>query len=173
MKPKLKSPILESERLILRPFKIQDAKETLEFDFRKTKTLNDAKKWIKNSVSQDSFFLAIFLKEDNKVIGFIELCHLNWWDFKAGEIGYHLNKRYWGNGYATECSRTLIDYCFNKLKFHKVYADTDPDNKASQRVLGKLGFKLEGIIRDKRIVKGKWIDELDYGLLKKEWKIKK
>jgi [ribosomal protein S5]-alanine N-acetyltransferase len=166
---KLKPPILKSERLILRPFKQSDAKDLLEINYNKVKNLNEAKKWIKNSITKDSFYLAVVLKEENKVIGYRELCHLKWWDFQAGEICAHFNKKYWNKGYSTESGKALINYCFKKLKFHKVYADTDPDNKASQRVLQKLGFKLEGRIRDKRIVKGNWIDEMDYGLLRSEW----
>jgi ribosomal-protein-alanine N-acetyltransferase len=170
----MKIPVLKSERLILRRFRQSDAEDVLElFKFVERKKINNikqAKDWIKKSVGKNEFYLAIFLKENKKVIGHIELCHLNWFDFKAGEIGYAVNKKYWGKGYATEACSALISYCFNKLKFVKVYADTDPDKKASQRVLEKLGFKLEGIIRKRRIVSGRWTDEWDYGLLRDECK---
>lgn len=167
---KIKPPIIEGERLVLRPFKSSDAKDLLEINSNKIKNLKQANQWIKNSVSEFGFYLAVVLKEENKVIGYRELCHLNWWDFQAGEICAHFNKKYWNKGYSTESGKILINYCFKKLKFHKVYADTNPDNLASQRVLHKLGFKLEGRIRERRIVNGKWIDEMDYGLLKSEWK---
>ena len=160
---------LESKRLILRKFKLKDVNDLLELNHRKAQTKKQAFKFIKESVLKTGFYLAVVLKEENKVIGYQELCHLDWFDFQSGEIGYHFNKEYWGKGYATESAKLLIDYCFKKLKFHKVYADTDPSNLASQRILAKLGFKLEGRIRDRRKIKGKWVDELDYGLLKKEW----
>lgn len=167
---------LETERLILRPFSLRDASDLIEIEkfnkkFRGKDALQKAQTWIKKSVNKKGFYLAIVLKEENKVIGYTELCHLDWFPYhEAGEICYHLNKRYWGKGYATEGSKSLIDYCFGKLKFRKIYADTDPDNFASQNVLKKLGFKLEGVIREKHFVKGKWIDEHDFGLLRKEWK---
>ena len=167
---KIKPPILNSERLILRPFKLSDVKDLLEIKSKRIKNIKEAKQWIKKSIDENGFYLAVVLKEENKVIGYRELCHLNWWDFKAGEICAHFNKNYWNKGYSTESGKILINYCFKKLKFHKVYADTDPNNLASQRVLEKLGFKLEGRIRDRRIVKGQWIDEMDYGLLKSEWR---
>lgn len=172
---KLKIPYLESRRLILRKLEPSDAKDFIELNHSsrrlgKINTSDKAKKWIKHSVSEDGYYLAVVLKQEKKVIGFVELCHLNWWDWKAGEICYTINKKYTGKGYATEASKILVDYCFKKLKFHKVYADTVPDNVASQKVLEKLGFKLEGAIRDKYLKNGKWVDELDYGLLRREWK---
>ena len=165
----MKVPKLENKKLILRKFSLKDINDLLELKNRRVKNKRDAEKFIKNSVSKTNFYLAVFLKEENKVIGHVELCHLDWWDFDAGEIAYHFNKKYWGQGYATESARLLINYCFKKLKLHKVYADTDQNNLASQRVLAKLGFKLEGRIRDRRKIKGKWVDEFAYGLLKKEW----
>jgi len=175
---KLKTPILKSSRLILRKFNPRDSNDLIELDLssRKIGKINNtknAKIWIKNSIydNKEGFYLAVVLKQENKVIGYAELCHLGWFHQKeAGEICYHISKKYRGKGYATEASRLLISYCFNKLKFRKIYADTDPDNFASQKVLKKLGFELEGTIREKHFVKGKWIDELDFGLLKSEWK---
>ena len=166
---KFKPPRLESKRLILRKFKTGDERDLIEFKPRKVKDLKSAREFIKKSVEDDGFYLAIVLKSENKVIGYRELCHFSWWENTAGEIGAHIGKKYRRNGYSTEAAMMLIDYCFNKLKFHKVYADTDQNNKVSQKGLKKLGFKLEGVVRDKRKAKGKWLDELDYGMLKPEW----
>lgn len=170
MNKKVKVPKLEGKRITLRKFVSSDTKDVLELEIRKVKTLKDAKKWINDSVNKNGFYLAIYLKSERKVIGYRELCHLDWWDFEAGEIGIKINKKYRKKGYSTEASILLIDYCFNKLKFHKIYADTDSENKISQRNIKKMGFKLEGIIRDRRRINGKWADELDYGLFKNEWK---
>lgn len=167
---KLKTPKLKGKRIVLRRFILSDVKDVLEIKIRKVKNLNDAKKWIKDSVNKNGFYLAIYLESEKKVIGYRELCHLDWWDFEAGEIGIKINEKYRKRGYSIEASILLIDYCFNELKFHKVYADTDSENKISQRNIKKMGFKLEGTIRDRRKINGKWTDELDYGLFKYEWK---
>jgi len=171
---KIKTPILESERLGLRKFKLADAQEVVEMfadDKRKrANTLKKAKEWIKKSVNNDGYYLAIVLREENKVIGNVELCHFSWFEGKGVEICYRLNRKYRGKGYVTEAVKVAIDYCFKKLKLRKIYADTDPDNRASQRVLEKLNFKLEGVIRERRKVGGKWVDEMQFGLLRKEWK---
>lgn len=174
MKPKV--PSLTTERLILRPANIKDAEEYSKigistYSSGKINTLEKARKYIKNFIKdEDSIEILILLKENKEPIGHIELCHMSWWNNTAIEICYHLKKEHWGKGYATEASRKIIDFCFKKLKFRKIYADTDPNNLASQRVLEKLGFKLEGTIRERNLVNGKWLDELDYGLLKMEWK---
>ena len=165
-----------TERLILREYYPADAKSfsSLGISFYQTgkiNTTNKTKKYIANvNKNKNEFALAIILKKNNALIGNMEICHMNWFDFKAGEIAYHIHKRHRKKGYATEASKGLINYCFKHMKMRKIYADTQPTNIASQKVLKKLGFKLEGRIRERRKVKGKWTDELDYGLLRKEWK---
>jgi len=166
---------LKSERLFLRPLEFKDSSEYSELgvsyrSMGKINTLVKAKKWLTKSInSEDSCEIGIFLKDEQKLIGTIELCHMRWFDFKAGELCYTVHKNYREKGIATEAVSQVIDFCFKKMKFRKVYADTVPSNIASQRVLEKLGFKLEGTIRERHFKKGKWVDELDYGLLKKEW----
>ena len=167
--------LLESQRLILRqimPTRV-DAKEYMKKGTGYSRH-NSIPKVIGHiqRLAKDGWECFVILKETNEIVGSIELCHLNWWK-QAGEIGYHIREQHRRKGYAVEAAVTVINYCFNKLNFHKMYADTDPDNLASQRVLKKLGFMLEGISREKNLVKGRWTDELDYGLLKSEWKHKK
>ncbi len=170
---KIKKVTLEGDRLVLRPYSSKNAKELSEIEVRfggKVNTVAKALKWIRTSWIEDSCYFGIFLKETKKLIGNAELCHMSWWYNHAGEVCYMIDKDYRKKGYATEASKIIIDFCFKRLGFHKMYADTDPDNKASQKVLKKLGFKLEGISREKGIVNGKWTNELNFGLLKREWK---
>jgi ribosomal-protein-alanine N-acetyltransferase len=166
----LKREKILGERIFLKPFEQKDAEAYSKIGERKINTLIETKKFINSSWKKNSYYFGIFLKENKELIGQMELCHMNWWDDEAGEICYFIEDKFRGRGFATEASRTMINFCFRKLKFRKIYADTDPDNLASQKVLKKLGFKLEGKIREKHFVKGKWIDEYDFGLLKTEWK---
>lgn len=171
---------VEGKRIILRPLKESDADAYIKVDDSaringkkvKIDNLIKAKKFIKQSWIYDSCYLGIFLKENNELIGRIELCHMSWWDNNTGELAYKIIKKFRRKGFATEAIKILIDYCFKKLKYRKIYADTDQYNIPSQKTLIKAGFKLEGRIRERRKIKGKWLDELDYGLLKKEWKVK-
>lgn len=56
------------------------------------------------------------------------------------EIGFHLRKKYWNQGYATEAARAVINFAFNILKAENLFAGHNPNNKGSQKVLQKLGF---------------------------------
>ena len=60
------------------------------------------------------------------------------------EIGFHLRPAYWRQGYAAECARAVIDYAFSKLEAKKLFAGHNPNNAASAKVLGKLGFAYIG-----------------------------
>lgn len=60
------------------------------------------------------------------------------------EIGFHLRKKYWGMGYASEAAKAAIDYSFTALKADKLYAGHHPQNEGSKRLLTKLGFQSIG-----------------------------
>jgi RimJ/RimL family protein N-acetyltransferase len=62
----------------------------------------------------------------------------------SSEIGFHLRKKYWGMGYASEAAKAVIDYSFNSLKADKLYAGHHPQNEASKKLLTKLGFRYIG-----------------------------
>ncbi len=177
-----KAPRLETKRLILRPFTLRDAKTASKrgwFD-RQNKTAIDtvekARRFLKDKIiaSKNGYYLGVFLKENGELIGDLEFCHLDWFAFYGGELCYGFAEKYWGLGYATESSRALVDYLFRKVKAHKITADTDPDNFASQKVLYKLHFKLEGVAKEQHFDEKKkiWKDEYNWGLLRDEWLLK-
>lgn len=70
------------------------------------------------------------------------------WVYTPGEanfeVGFHLVKRCWGKGYATEAALGAIGYAWEKLQLSQVYAGHHPDNRASERILKKLGFAFIG-----------------------------
>ncbi len=65
-------------------------------------------------------------------------------ELKSYEIGFHLRKRYWGLGYASEAAKAVIDYSFTVFKADKLYAGHHPCNEASEKLLIKLGFQYIG-----------------------------
>lgn len=172
-----KAPKLESKRLLLRPFTLRDARKvsTMGWSNKGTliKTTEEAKQYIKRITKDDAngYYLGVFLKETGVLIGDLEFCHLGWFAFYGGELCYGFTEPNWGKGYATEASRCLVDYLFRKVKVHKISADTDPDNFASQKVLYKLHFKLEGVAKEQHLDKKKkvWKDEYNWGLIRDEW----
>jgi RimJ/RimL family protein N-acetyltransferase len=86
-----------------------------------------------------------------------------------GEVGYFFAPGAWGNGYATDATRTVTEYAFGERRLHKVYARAFAFNDASQRVLEKVGFEQEGLHRDQVFVDGEYVDVYRYGVLAGEW----
>ncbi len=56
------------------------------------------------------------------------------------EMGFHLRKKYWNQGYAFESAKAVIDYCFTRLNADKIFAGHHPENINSQKLLNRLGF---------------------------------
>ncbi len=116
-----------------------------------------------------NYTFAIVLKTENQLIGSCGI-HLSNPGNQGGYIGYALNRRYWGKGYATEAARALLTFGFGKLKLHRIFATCDPTNIGSVCVLEKIGMQREGHLRQHKWQKGKWRDSFLYALLDHEWK---
>jgi len=102
---------------------------------------------------------------------FLGTCTL--FDFNAqcrrAEIGYCLASAVWGQGYMHEALTSLIQYGFEQLDLNRIEADIDPRNEASARSLERLGFRREGLLRERWIVGTEVSDTALYGLLRAEW----
>jgi ribosomal-protein-alanine N-acetyltransferase len=85
-------------------------------------------------------------------------------------IGYAIEPSQHGKGYGTEALQLMVDYLFLAKEIHRVQANTDPENKISQHILEKVGFKKEGVSRKSSFVRGQWRDEHHYSILREEWK---
>jgi RimJ/RimL family protein N-acetyltransferase len=105
------------------------------------------------------------LKSEDKLIGG---CRVNKVSEREAHLGYILNQNYWGNGYATEAAKAMVEYAFTELGVHRVYADCHPENTASIRVLEKVGMVLEGRRRDYMIFHGEYSDTLLFSILERE-----
>ena len=85
------------------------------------------------------------------------------------EIGFTLAPAYQKRGYAAEAVRGMLDHLFRGRGLHKVSAEADARNIASARLLERVGFVREGLLRSQTWIKGEWTDDLIYGLLADEW----
>ena len=85
------------------------------------------------------------------------------------DLGYELDPEYWGHGYATEVVQGLLEFGFGELDLHRVWAYCLAENQPSWRLLERLGFGLEGTIRENEFMRGHWWDSRLYGLLASEW----
>ena len=102
---------------------------------------------------------------------FLGWCGLSKWnpDYRSASLGYCLDDAAWGHGYATEGARALLQWGFDTLDLNRVQAEADTRNVGSARVLEKLGFVLEGTLREDCVVNGDVSDSWVFGLLSREW----
>lgn len=150
----MKTPTLETERIILRQISLNDAKEVFErwtsdkdvekyMQWELHKSIDDTIEWLKfeESVkdSDDYFSFALIEKSTNYLFGAMALSYNN--EYKMYELGYNIMKLYWGKGFATEASKKILEFAKNVLKVDKILARYANENAGSQRVLEKLGFK--------------------------------
>lgn len=139
--------IAETKRLILRRYKPEDAQDlfeylsdeaVVEYEPYRPMTFSEAEKNLAWRISTDEM-IAVELKDSRKMIGNV---YLGRRDFEAREIGYVFNRNYWGRGYAAESCAALIQQAFAG-GVHRIYAECDPRNERSWKLLESLGFRRE------------------------------
>lgn len=81
------------------------------------------------------------------------------------EIGWRLDKKYHGKGYATEAAQALLNFIKDTIKPHKVTACCVVENIASSNIMQKLGMQQEALFRQHSKLGGKWIDEAIYAVI--------
>ena len=110
----------------------------------------------------------IIQKKDGTRIGLIH--HRTNQPYGTIEIGYFLLPSERGKGYGTEAVQLMVDYLFLSQNIVRIEATTNVWNKASQRVLEKAGFRIEGTIRKLQLIRGVWTDHYLHSILREKWK---
>lgn len=175
--------VLETDRLILRPFKKEDAIEmynnwatdeqvTRYVTWPPHKSLDESENiinlWIKENKNIENYHWAIEIKEDNSVIGTIGLLGVDNRN-ENSELGYCISKDYWNKGITTEAASSVINYALKEVGFTRITARHQIGNDASGRVMEKCGLTYEGTLR--KILKnssGEIVDCKYYSRLKDE-----
>ncbi|MEM7481368.1 MAG: GNAT family N-acetyltransferase [Acidobacteriota bacterium] len=85
------------------------------------------------------------------------------------EIGYSLAREAWGQGYGSEIARALTAFAFDHLEAHRLFGRVDPANLPSIKILERLGYRREGVLRKDLWKENQWWDTGYYGLLENEW----
>ena len=143
--------IAETERLILRRYKKEDIqdlfeylsdKEVVRYEPYKPQTFDETEKSLEWRIGTDEM-IAVELKNSHKMIGNV---YMGKRDFEALEMGYVFNRNYWGYGYAAESCKALIEQAFSN-GVHRIYAECDPANESSWKLLESLGFQREAYFR--------------------------
>lgn len=112
--------------------------------------------------------LAISSIESDELVGDLAI---HFMDQHQVEIGFTVSPEHQGKNVATEAVTVLLRYVFGELGRHRVVATTDAENRASCRLLAKLGFRREGHFVQNVFFKGAWGDEYQYALLRSEWEL--
>lgn len=144
--------IFKTERLTLRPWKIEDAK--CLYHFAKNPNIGPIAGWPPHKSVEESMNVirTVFSKKETYAIAINDIpvgcagflfekdCN-HYWGENSAELGYWIAEEYWGRGLVKEASEILIDHAFNDLNIEKIYATFRIENHRSKRVLEKLGFR--------------------------------
>ena len=171
---------LETERLILRPFSMDDVSAMYRnwtSDDQVTKFLTwpaheseDITRmilsdWLTHYQEEENYYhWGIELKELGEVIGSLAVVNIRE-SIGEAEIGYCLGKKWWGNGIMAEAAGAAVDYLFREAGFRRICACHDKNNPASGRVLQKIGMRYEGTLRSADRNNQAIVDKVIYGIL--------
>jgi len=177
-------------QLIVRPYTYEDAQEKLELHqenkehfqkwspvkrkeefFTLQGQIDSIKEYIKNSSEDSRYDFAIFLKNDSShtLIGEVQFVFVTRGPKQSCMVGYQIGQKFNGHGYMTKALELALKIAFQELKFHRVTSEVTPENKASLRVLEKLGFVKEGYFRKNLKVGDEWCDHVCVALLEEEF----
>jgi ribosomal-protein-alanine N-acetyltransferase len=115
-----------------------------------------------------SMRFGVVLAKTGLLIGTVTLFGFHWPNRRA-EIGFALARAYWGQGLMREALTASLSHAFDALHLHRIEADVDPRNTASGKLLVRLGFRQEGLLRERWIVGDAITDSALYGILARDW----
>ncbi|MCP4703417.1 MAG: GNAT family N-acetyltransferase [candidate division Zixibacteria bacterium] len=177
-----KQPILKTERLVLRPFSLDDAPQVQKLagdkEIARTTLLiphpykdSDAKEWISTHepmLKEDkSVTYAVILAETDDLIGAIGLTLSK--IYEHAELGYWIGVPFWGKGYCTEAAKVTLKFGFENLKLHRIFAHHMTNNPASGKVMEKIEMSYEGCCHQHVKRWGEFQDIKLYGILKSDY----
>jgi [ribosomal protein S5]-alanine N-acetyltransferase len=177
-------PVLETERLMLREMSPQDVNELIKqfgntevikfIGMQPIRSIEQANEWLRwmggYFQAKDGLRWAIALKQGAGA--FIGSAGIYNWNREANhaEISCDIMHPYWDNGYGTEAMRALIEFGWEHLKLNRVEVNIINGNQHTRNFLEKLGFKSEGVLRQRILKGGKYYDVHIFGLLRHEYR---
>lgn len=174
---------LETSRLVLRPFNINDANcmyNNWANDDNVTKYLTwkshqsvevshfVLNEWIKSYDNKDFYQWAIVLKEINEPIGSISVVKIDERIDKV-TVGYCIGKKWWHKGITSEAFERVIKFLFEEVKVNRIEAYHDPNNENSGKVMEKCGLKYEGTLRQADVNNQGVVDLCMYAILAEDY----
>lgn len=179
MRGKQDGPVrLRTARLLLRPFEIADVDDVWEYasdplvarfrplpdPYARDDALEFVNRQIRTDWSRQPEFAIAY---GPRVIGSVSL-HVSH-EHETAELGYLLGRQWWGRGLATEAARAVVEWAFQSLALHKVYARAHVDNRPSWRVMERLGMTREGVLRGHWKMRDEHVDLVYYAVFRDGW----
>ena len=179
--------VSSSERLILRPLEAKDA-EAL-YRYRNQPDVMEFQGWTPASAQEVVDYAAemhareiaapghwyqviLQVKPENEdanaIIGDVAFC-IEEETQQQAELGIALDTQFQKRGYAQEAVKALVDYLFETYKLHRIHVSIDPANAPSLKLLERIGFRLEGHLKQAVFFKGQWCDDVIMAILGSEW----
>ena len=173
---------VHTARLTIRPVQANDLPDLLAVNGDDAVThflpyaswggLDDGTAWLARMQALDAagtgIQLAIEQRADGRVLGGVLLFNFNEGSARI-ELGYVLGRAHWRQGVAREAITAVCDQAFGPLGIRRIEAEVNPDNHASNNLLQRIGFVLEGRARQRWVAKGQTYDTQLYGCLASEW----
>lgn len=177
-----KFPIMESDRLLLRSFTLKDKEDLFKIrsdddvmrfmDTNKMKSIKDAEEFIITIINsyrkKCGITWAIVEKQSGSFIGYCGFWRI-FWDDQCAEIGYALNPLFWNKGLMKDALTTVIKFGFGVFNFTKIFANLNPDNARSIKLLENVGFKKKVYLKEDYLFNEKYVDTVVYNLVKENF----
>jgi RimJ/RimL family protein N-acetyltransferase len=176
---------LETERLLIRRFEREDVEDRFEYlsdsevaryeywepysSLEAVRQENEAERAVEPGEEARWFELAVVLRSESKVIGCVGIKILSR-QHRFGEVGWTLNPRYQGRGYATEAANAILRFGFEELDLYWLSAFCHVRNEPSWRLMERIGMRRLAHLERNRFTKGEWWDEFVYSILAPEWR---
>ena len=173
---------IETERLLVRPIVDadlpalmainSDAEVTALLPYATWTSMADAQAWLARmrgiEATGTALQFVVALRSTQEAIGTCLLFRLDEGSARA-ELGYALGRAHWGRGVMHEALAALLGHAFGPMGLRRIEAEIDPRNVASARLVQRLGFTKEGLLRQRWVTKGQAADVEIHGLLRSEW----
>jgi [ribosomal protein S5]-alanine N-acetyltransferase len=174
----MKSMVIETERLLLRPPHRRDASAIQQLISAREVAVNlgsvpwpyprgGAAQWISRTTPGVQFL--IVRRDDDEILGNVSLVRDE--EHGRAELGYWVGVPHWGRGYMTEAVRAILDHGFRQHELRRIFARVYGHNAASARVCEKAGLAYEGTLREHEVRLGEVVDMQYYGILRREWSV--
>ena len=177
------SLVIKSRRLTLRSAKSENAVELYRIIADSREHLEKWLPWVDyvRSVDDERHIVDQWLYEmqmrtaihlcinfENQIVGLVSTHQIDWMNQRTS-IGYWTKSDVVNRSICTESTAVLISYIFDKLRLHRIYIQAAIGNAASNRVIQKLGFKHEGILRENERIRDHFLDHNIYGMTEENY----